>query len=524
MPSWRRTRALQPLRFLSADAATPEGTARILRKTLASLDGAVFVVTGSGHRRVTQCNAAAKRIFGYSRDDLLGSDTRLLHVDDAHYQTFARRVADALKETGTYRSRFQMRRRDGSTFPTRHVVSLLEPEKGMDSDVVSIVYDITEEEDARRRLQVSEERFRQIAESVSDVFWIQAVGDEDRLEYVSPAYREVWGRDPNEVSEDPHRWREALHPDDRERVVEGLPRQLEGPWEDEFRILRPDGEVRWIWDRSFPVRDDEGRVYRIVGVARDVTERRELQERLRQSQKMEAVGRLAAGVAHDFNNLLTVIQGHVELVMDELEVDSDLRSDLEEVQRAARQGSGLVRQLLAFGRRQVVEEVVLDLGEAVDEMESMLRRLIPKRVGLVFQASDVPQQVRMDPSQIHQTVMNLVTNAAEAIEGAGTVTLRVDRQTVSASEARVVPWEVSPGRYARLTVEDDGKGMDDSVKAQVFEPFFTTRSEEGGTGLGLSMVYGIVKQSGGHIFVESEPGRGTAFRVLLPLAADDEDR
>lgn len=497
-----------------AAEAEKEATARFLRSTLESLDGAVFVVDKEG-RGILECNRAAETVFGYARSALMGSPTRLLHVDDDHHERFGIVSTAALRKGGTFRGDFQMRRADGTTFPTRHVVTLLEPERGLDSPVVSIVYDVTAEAEAKRRLAASEERFRQIAESIADVFWIYSPL-EDRMEYVSPAYSEVWGLDERELLEDPRAWTRVIHEGDRDRVLEALPRRAEGAYEEEYRIVRPDGDLIWILDRTFPLRRSGGEVYRIIGVAKDVTERRRLQEQLQQSQKLEAVGRLAGGVAHDFNNLLTVMRGHAELALDTLPSGLEAETDVQRIAEAAEHGTRLVRQLLAFGRKQLLQEKVIDLRTTVGELGGMLRRLVRREVALHFDVEGERLPVRGDPTQIAQVVLNLVVNASDAIRGRGRITVRIRPERLSEEEALDLPWRALPGRYGLLEVEDTGEGMAPDVVEQIFEPFFTTKDEGDGTGLGLSMVYGIVKQSKGHIFVESRRGRGSTFRVLFP--------
>jgi CheY-like chemotaxis protein/two-component sensor histidine kinase len=235
---------------------------------------------------------------------------------------------------------------------------------------------------------------------------------------------------------------------------------------------------------------------------------------------MEAIGRLAGGVAHDFNNLLTAINGHARLLLEDLPAGSQLANDARQILSAGDRAIGLTRQLLAFSRKQVMEQRAVDLRRLAGDMEQMLRRLIPAPIELVLEAEDQPVIARADPSQLGQVLMNLVVNAVDAIEVTGRITLRVGHASMTPELAAEIPWTVRTGRYAQLTVQDTGSGIPDHVMDQIFEPFFTTKSEGRGTGLGLSTVYGIVKQSGGHVLVDSEPGVGTTFRVLLPVAAD----
>jgi len=245
-------------------------------------------------------------------------------------------------------------------------------------------------------------------------------------------------------------------------------------------------------------------------------ERRELEHELRHAQKMEAVGQLAGGIAHDFNNLLTVIQGYGEVLRDQL--DGDALECVEQMQQAAERSADLVRQLLAFGRRQVLRPVVLDPNDVVLGLEPMLRRLLPETIGVDLALAETPWTVRVDRGQLEQVLVNLAVNARDAMPDGGRIRLGTRNLHLSAGEGRAV--DLPAGPFVALTVRDDGVGMDADTRARIFDPFFTTKGEGRGTGLGLSTVHGIVKQSGGEIAVESERGRGSEFRVLLPAAGE----
>jgi nitrogen-specific signal transduction histidine kinase/ActR/RegA family two-component response regulator len=256
----------------------------------------------------------------------------------------------------------------------------------------------------------------------------------------------------------------------------------------------------------------------IVLHVRDITESLALQEQLVQAQKMDAIGRLAGGVAHDFNNLLTAIVGHAELLKDQLEEGTPAFEDVEEIDKAASRAAGLTQQLLAFSRRQVLQLRVLDLGSVIEGMLRMLHRLIGEDVRLAF-ASGGPAWIKADPSQMEQVILNLVVNAHDAMPTGGTIRLETTARELGDVQADQLG--IAPGHYVVLTVADTGHGMDSATRARVFEPFFTTRKH--GTGLGLSTVYGVIRQSGGLITVESQPGSGTVFTVHLPLVAPPAD-
>jgi PAS domain S-box-containing protein len=281
-----------------------------------------------------------------------------------------------------------------------------------------------------------------------------------------------------------------------------------------YRTVWPDGSVHWIAGRGRTFYDESGRAIRAAGIGWDVTERHALEEQYRQSQKMEAVGLLAGGVAHDFNNLLTVIQGFCSLVIDATDPDSPNRADLLEIQGAADRAAALTRQLLAFSRRQKMEPQVLDLEIVLNSLEPMLKRLIREDIS-VETKSTAEGRIRADPGQIEQVLVNLAVNARDAMPHGGRLTITV---TDSDSSELNVPGQsdIVPGRYVKLAVSDTGTGMDEATKARIFEPFFTTKPTGQGTGLGLSTVYGIVKQSGGHVSVQSAPGKGSTFTIFMP--------
>ena len=296
----------------------------------------------------------------------------------------------------------------------------------------------------------------------------------------------------------------------------GLAYDLEAPFQS------ADGRRLWVRTTAEAVRDAEGRVVKVVGSLMDVTERRaaederrSLEERLRQSQKMEAVGKLAGGVAHDFNNLLTVILNYTDLALRGMPEDEPVRAELAEVVQAGQRAAVLTRQLLAFSRKQVLEPRPVDLNQVATDLEKMLRRIIGEDVDLRLTLAQDLGVTLADPGQVEQVIMNLVVNARDAMPGGGTLTIETANADIDEALASRGD-EVTAGAYVALAVTDSGCGMDEPTRLRIFEPFFTTKERGKGTGLGLSTVYGIVKQSGGHVAVESEPGRGSTFRVYLP--------
>jgi PAS domain S-box-containing protein len=497
---------ITPLKEARAEIRELEGR---LHETVENLpDG---FITFDHEWRFTYLNKTAAGFFGRSREELVGKVVWEEYpevVETAFHEAYHR----AVREGRTVR--IEEYYEPWGRWFREHVYPTAQ-------GVVAYFQDITEWKEAEAALRESETLVQELADHIDSVFWI-APGDMSRMEYVSPAYAKIWGRDPAEVADDPRLWLEAIHQEDRERVGSVLAHPPESNYELEFRIVRPDGAVRWIRDRVWPLRDDQGRVVRILGVAEDVTERRELEERLRHGQKLETVGHLAGGVAHDFNNILTVLQAASEMLLEDLPSSSPLRDIAREILDQAERGARLTRQLLAFSRRQVLDDRVLDVATFLERMEPVLRRVIPENIVITWERGGTGLRVKVDPDQLQQVILNLVMNASDAIQGQGRISLGVDSVRLSADDTGDIPWQVATGEYVRLTVEDTGTGMPPEILQRIFEPFFTTKPRGRGTGLGLPMVYGVVKQSGGHIMVDSEPGQGSTFRVLLPLVAEEE--
>ena len=311
---------------------------------------------------------------------------------------------------------------------------------------------------------------------------------------------------------------ERVHSDSREEVAARVRRAIaEGTgFEAEFRVAGTDEEERWSALRAQVLRDGRTGAAALVGVAQDVTERRRLAQQLIQSQRMEAIGNLAGGIAHDFNNLLTGIIGYLAFVQRRLPPDPTLQADLAQVDRAARRAAALTSQLLSYARRQMVLPTVVDLNATVAALEPMIRRVVGEDVAVSTELEERLGTTRVDPGQLEQVLLNLVANARDAMPSGGALRIRTRNVTLGPDAARLGDG-ARPGDYVAVEVADDGIGMTPEVRARIFEPFFTTKPPGAGTGLGLAMCYGIVKQADGHIEVESEPGRGSRFTVLLPL-------
>lgn len=317
---------------------------------------------------------------------------------------------------------------------------------------------------------------------------------------------------------------DLIHPDDRDKVWKD--------WNDavtpraaarmEYRIITADGLTKWVFEKGVPVVDDDGRVIALEGIIIDISDRKELEDRLIQAGKMESVGRLAGGVAHDFNNMLSVIMGYTEMALEEAPESSLLFTQLEQILAAARRSKQVTRQLLAFARKQTITPRFLDLNDTVSGMLKMLQRLIGEDVGLEWQPHGEPLCIHMDPGQIDQIMANLCVNAKDAVSDTGCIIIKTRPVLIDEAFTRQHPG-AGKGEYALLEVTDDGCGMDRRTLDQVFEPFFTTKEVSKGTGLGLATVYGIVKQNNGYIHIDSEPDMGTAVRIYLPVVEGEPE-
>ena len=398
----------------------------------------------------------------------------------------------------------------------RQVRSLKEIQRMLELKIGKSSEDLAQSEDLRVAAQELAQRFRNLVEDLNAGIWELDVAS-FRITFVSNQVEAILGFPLKKWLQEADFWVQRVHPEDREEVIERCRKAISGGRDYSFRYRAEaaNGKTIWLQDIVRVVRDDQGKVRQLRGVMVDVTDHQQLEEEFRQAQKMEAVGRLAGGVAHDFNNLLTIISGYAQLAQDLLGTESQARPYMDEILKASDRASALVRRLLAFTRRQALEPQVLDLNSVVKGTEKMVRRLIGEDIEVVTVLPPALGVIRSDPAQLEQVIVNLSVNARDAMPNGGkliieTADVHLDQTYANTHTA------VTPGPYVMLAVSDTGSGMDPHTLAHVFEPFFTTKEKGKGTGLGLATVYGIIKQSRGNIWVYSELGVGTTFKIYLP--------
>jgi PAS domain S-box-containing protein len=445
---------------------------------------------------------------------------RFLHPDDRE------RVEDTLERALTDQQPFVC---EGRVIRPNGDVRAVRIQGRVDGDgtrqvhrIVGTAQDVTDRKEAEQAIARSERRLKTIIDAQpACVTLVSPSGD--LLELNPAGLRLLGAQGPSDVVTRPIV--EFVHIDDRESFLRAHRSASAGSAARlEFRLVDLNGEIRWVDAHmvAFDAGDESSALCPVLSVTSDITDRKHLEEQLRHSQKMEAVGRLAGGIAHDFNNLLTVIGGLTEMAAEQVPDDSQLAADIAAVRNAALSAGVLTKQLLLFSRKQPVERRALDLNEAIRAVRGLLRRTITEDIRIEIQAAPDVRRVIADPTQIEQVLINLALNARDAMPGGGT--LLIETQNVVFDGHAAGAAGVLPGAYVRLTVSDTGCGMDERTKSRIFEPFFTTKQDGRGTGLGLSMTYGIVQHHAGAIQVESELGRGSTFKLYLPQsprAADD---
>jgi PAS domain S-box-containing protein len=474
---------------------------------------------------ISYVNPQAEATFGYPAADLLGQPIEILVVDRAKGKHVGNRTAflahPAARPMGIGMD-LAGRRRDGSEFPVEISLSPVRTPSGL--EVFATVVDISARKAAEDALAESERRFRTVLEASPNA--VVGIEEDGTVVYANPRLEDAFGYRPDEVIGQPLR---MLLPE-RVRDRHGAHRRrfMEHP------VVRPMGigldlTGRHKDGREFPVEISLSPVQtpghlQVFATVVDITARKAAEAQLLQAQKLESIGRLAGGVAHDFNNVLFAINGYTELLMEDLAGTppadlAEVRQNLKTIQDAADRGANLTMQLLAFSRQQIVTPKVVEPVAGIHALEPMLRRLIGEHIQLKVIVHEPTARLRIDPGQLDQIVMNLVVNARDAMPNGGTVTIEIGTTDFEEPYA-MEHFEVDPGSYVMVAVSDNGQGMDHETREHIFEPFFTTKERGRGTGLGLATIYGIVRQAGGHIWLYSEPGHGSTFKLYFPVVDD----
>ncbi len=494
------------------ESGMPDATARLAAIVEGSQDAIIgYKLNGV----ITDWNPAATRLYGYSPEEAIGHDIKFLvppsRIHEITEMLDAVAAGERLQQYETIRQR-----KNGSPLDVSVSVSPIMEHDGTIVGGSAIVHDITNNKRMEVALLQSEERFRLAAHATKDAIWDLDIGSEKV--WRSQSFWERLGYPPRDTEPDMVAWKDLLHPEDRDRVWNGFQTALArhaDSYEVEYRFRRVDASYAVVLDRAHIVYAENGQPTRAIGAVTDLSDRRELEDQFRHAQKMEAVGRLAGGVAHDFNNLLMVITTYTEMMQEQLGHENGFRKHLAQVQKAAERASALTRQLLAFSRKQVLLPRIIDMNDVVEDSLKLIQRLIGEDIELSVSLGKALWAVKADPGQIVQVLMNLCVNARDAMPNGGKLTIGTENCSFDVKAAKEHRGFV-PGKYAALFVRDTGTGMTKEVQTRLFEPFFTTKESGRGTGLGLSTVFGIVKQSGGYIWVDSELGRGSSFTIYFP--------
>jgi PAS domain S-box-containing protein len=513
----------QITRYLHTIRETEEkllASRKLLQSLVEGTSDAVYAKTREG--RYILFNQAAAGMTGKSPEETLGrDDTSLFPPDEAAHLMAADRAVMENGELRTWEERLTLA--DGQVHTLLATKGPLRDASGEVTGLFGIARDITERTRIEEALRESLERTRQIVNGAGEGVVVH--GPDMRYEVWNPYMERLTGKKASEVL---GRHPLELFPQLYETgVVDRIERALRGedPPSLDYRREDPDsGRSVWVSQTLAPLRNTRGDVVGAIAVVQDITYRKQLEEQLVQTQKMEAIGQLAGGVAHDFNNILTVIYGYASMIRFGMKGETRWRDEIEQVIAASERASRLTRSLLAFSRRQVMNPVALDLNELVRQVEGMLVRIIGEDIRLETELAPGPVGIVADAGQVEQVLMNLATNARDAMSSGGRLAIGTSWAEIPPDGSRDEGGGRAPGRYAVLSVSDSGHGMDPDTATRIFEPFFTTKEVGKGTGLGLSIVYGIARQHGGFVEVDSEPGRGSTFRVHFPAAAEGEGR
>ncbi len=463
-------------------------------------------------------NKGAEDVFGYRADEIMGKPLSMLIPEkyrgghSSHIKGFEHDTAEARMMHD--RNVIFGLRKNGEAFPAEASITKIETRTERLSAV--ILQDISSRYKTEQALKESEQRFRQLAESIEEVFWVADVA-ESKVLYVSPQYEKVWGRNCQSLLDDSTTYSASIYSEDQLLVEQVFAQQRLGETTDiEYRIVRSDGEIRWVRDQAYPVYDEEGLLYRIVGVALDITNQKQLEMQLRQNQKMEAIGQLATGVAHNFNNMLMGILNNIELVrMEERAADN---GPLKEAEGIVMRAAQMVKGLMAFSRSgQRPGFQAIDVLSTVRQAVGLYQVSLGKEIAIHCHITGEPLFIEGDENQLEQVIINLLSNADDAVRDGCNPSIWVEVNGCDISDIASLPVEHS-GEYVCICIRDNGKGMDEETRSRIYEPFYTTKDVGEGTGLGLSSAFASVQNHGGWIECESRVNAGTTFYIYLPQA------
>ncbi|MGD9364704.1 MAG: PAS domain S-box protein [Desulfobacteraceae bacterium] len=502
-------------RELKQQTATLQKSESRYRSLLTRLPIGVYRNTPGPSARFLMANEAISKMFGYeSPEQFMQSNVSDLYVDRAEMEAFSKQL---LAQGSVNAAMLRVKKRDGSPFWASVTARAVRNDQGEIKYFEGIIEDITERKRAEQALRESEEKYRSLVETTSD--WIWETDKKGTYTYSSPTVTDLLGYKPEEIiGKTPF----DFMPSEEAKRVSGIFHRalsLQISFDSIENVnLHKNGSHVVMETNGVPIFSGKGELLGYRGIDRNITARKSLENQLIQAQKMEAIGTLAGGVAHDFNNMLSIILGNTEMIMEALDKANPVVANLQEIQKAAEYSTDLTRQLLAFARKQTIAPKVLDINEAIEGMLKMLRRLIGENIDLAWLPKIGLWPVKVDPSQIDQVLANLCVNARDSIKGVGKLTIETGNTDFDEEYCRNHVG-FKPGDYVMIAVSDNGVGMDKETLDSIFEPFFTTKGIGEGTGLGLSTVYGIVKQNNGFINIYSELGEGTTIKIYLPRYA-----
>lgn len=495
-----------------------------LATTLKSVGDGIIATDPQGI--VTFLNPTAERLTGWQQDEAVGRPLReIFHIVNEYNREARDNPVQRVLKEGTVvglANHAILISRTGKQIPITDSGAPIRDAAQKVMGVVLVFRDQTSERSARDELQTEKEKFRLLVEE--SPFGLSILGKDGAYQYINPRFSELFGYTLQEVPTGRDWFRKAFPDADyRKQVISAWISNQGKPRTDKivpqiFTVTCRDGSLKIV--KFYSVQTEAGEQFVIY---EDLTEQKKVEEQFFQSQKMEAVGRLAGGVAHDFNNLMSVVIGFSELILEELGPDNPIKEKLDDIYKAGQRANILTRQLLAFSRKQVMRPKVLDLNRVVFDFEKMLRRLIGEDIELRTALDPRLDRVKADPGQVEQVIMNLAVNARDAMPQGGKLTIETHNVFLDETYAYHHGIELEPGSYVMLAVSDTGVGMDKEISAKIFEPFYTTKEKGKGTGLGLATVYGIAKQSGGSVWVYSEPGQGATFKIYLPRIEQGEE-